>query len=108
MKAAFAARVNLVTQVAEVANFSCWSKKLRIGTVAHEKIVSLQCFERCQSAPNKVIRENSCVYFLFLRIYFLFLQGSAWITTCIFFETIYFILVTLQVVAGGKKCCFKR
>ena len=33
MKAAFAARVNLVTQVAEVANFSCWSKKLRmIGT----------------------------------------------------------------------------
>ena len=23
-KAAFAARVNLVTQVAEVANFSCW------------------------------------------------------------------------------------
>ena len=27
-----AARVNLVTQVAEVTNFSCWSKKLRIGT----------------------------------------------------------------------------
>ena len=26
------ARVNLVTQVAEVANFSCWSKKLNIGT----------------------------------------------------------------------------
>ena len=37
MKAAFAARVNLVTQVAEVANFSCWSKKLRIGTEAHKK-----------------------------------------------------------------------
>ena len=63
MKAAFAARVNLVTQVAEVANFSCWSKNLRIGTEAREKIVSLQCFERCQSAPNKVITENSCVYF---------------------------------------------
>ena len=67
MKAAFATRVNLVTQVAEVANISCWSKKLRIGTVAHEKIVSLQCFERSQSAPNKVIRENSCVYFLFFH-----------------------------------------
>ena len=63
MKAAFAARVNLVTQVAEVANFSCRSKKLRIGTEAREKIVSLQCFERCQLAPNKVITENSCVYF---------------------------------------------
>ena len=108
MKGAFDPRVNLVTQVTEVANFSCWSKKLRIGTVAHEKIVSLQCFERCHSAPNKVIRENSCVYFLFFHIYFLFLQGSAWITTCIFLETIYLILVTLQVVAGGKKCCFKQ
>ena len=50
MKAAFAARVNLVTQVAEVAKLSCGSKKLRIGTVAHEKTVSLQCFEKCQSA----------------------------------------------------------
>ena len=108
MKAAFAARVNLVTQVAEVANFSCWSKKLRIGTVAHEKIVSLQCFERCQSAPNKVIRKNSCGYFLFFRTYFLFLQGSALITTYKFCETIYLMVVTLQVVAGGKKCCFKR
>ena len=90
MKAAFATRVNLVTQVAEVANISCWSKKLRIGTVAHEKIVSLQCFERSQSAPNKVIRENSCVYFLFFHIYFLFLQGSAWITTCIFLKQFIF------------------
>ena len=50
MKAAFAARVNLVTKVAEVANFSRWSKKLRIGTEAREKIITLQCFERCQSA----------------------------------------------------------
>ena len=50
MKAAFAARINLVTKVAEVANFSYWSKKLRTGTEAHEKIVILQCFERCQSA----------------------------------------------------------
>ena len=50
MKAAFAARVNLVTQVAEVVNFSCWSKKLRIETEANKKIVTLQCFERCHSA----------------------------------------------------------
>ena len=83
MKGAFAARVNLVTQVAEVANFSCCSKMLRIGTEVHQKNVSLQRFERCQS--NKVIRENSCVYFLFFRIYFLFLWGSAWVTTCVFF-----------------------
>ena len=27
---AFAARVNLVTQVVEVANFSCWLRKSRI------------------------------------------------------------------------------
>ena len=102
MKAAFAARVNLVTQVAEVANFSCWSKKLRIGTVAHEKIVSLQCFERCQSAPNKVIRENSCVYFLFFHIYFLFLQGSAWITTCIFLKQ-FIMVIELSGVQFGLK-----
>ena len=51
MKAAFAARVNLVTQVEEVVNFSCWSRKSRIGTEAHGKIiVSLQSFERYQSA----------------------------------------------------------
>ena len=43
---AFAARVNLVTQVVEVANFSCWLRKSRIGTEAHKKIVSLQCFKR--------------------------------------------------------------
>ena len=30
MKAAFAARVNLVTQVKEVVNFSCWSRKSTI------------------------------------------------------------------------------
>ena len=70
MKAAFAARVNLVTQVMEVVNFSCWSRKSRIGTEAHAKIVSLQCFKMYQSAfkINKVIKENSCVYFLFFCI----------------------------------------
>ena len=51
MKAAFAARVNLVTQVMEVVNFSCWSRKSRIGTEAHsKKIVSLQYFKMYQSA----------------------------------------------------------
>ena len=89
MKAAFAARDNLVTQVAEVANFSCWSKKLRIGTVAHEKIVSLQCFERCQSAPNKVIGENSCVLFVFPYL-LPFLEGIGLDHNLHIFETIYF------------------
>ena len=50
MKAAFAARVNLVTQVTEVVNFSCCSRMSRIGTEAHEKIASLQCLERYQQA----------------------------------------------------------
>ena len=67
MTAAFAARVNLVTQVVEVVNFSCWSRKSRIGTEAHAKIVSPQCFKMYQSA-FKVIRENSCVYFLSFSI----------------------------------------
>ena len=47
MKAAFAARVNLVTQV---VNFSCWSRKSRIGTEAHAKIVRLQRLKMYQSA----------------------------------------------------------
>ena len=50
MTAAFAARVNLVTQVMEVMNFSCWSRKSRIGTEAHAKIVGLQCFKMYQPA----------------------------------------------------------
>ena len=51
MKAAFAARVNLVTRVVEVANVSCWLRMSGIETEAYEKIiVSLQCFERNQSA----------------------------------------------------------
>ena len=40
----------LVTQVVKVANFSYWSRKSRIGTEAQGKIVSLQCFEKYQSA----------------------------------------------------------
>ena len=56
----------LLTQVVEVKNFSCLLRKSRIGTEPHEKIVSLQCFETHPSQYlNKVIRENSCVYFLF-------------------------------------------
>ena len=48
MKAAFTARVNLVTQIMEVTYFSCWSRKSRIKTETHEKIVSPQCFEMYQ------------------------------------------------------------
>ena len=47
MKAAFSARVNLVTQVMEVTYFSCWSRKSRIEHETHEKIISLQYFEMC-------------------------------------------------------------
>ena len=43
-------RLNLVTQVAEAASLSYWSRKSRIVTEAHGKIVSLQCFEEYQSA----------------------------------------------------------
>ena len=43
-------RVNLVTQVAKVVNFSYWLRKSTIGTEAHGKIVSLQCFKKYQSA----------------------------------------------------------
>ena len=50
MKAAFAARVNLLTQVAEAANFSYWSRTSRIEREAGKNIVSLQCFGRYQSA----------------------------------------------------------
>ena len=47
MKAAFAARVNLVRQVTEVANYPCWLIKSTTGTEA-QKYVNLQYFERYQ------------------------------------------------------------
>ena len=107
MKTAFAARVNLVTQVVEIANFSCWLRKSEKPT---KKLLACAASKAASQHlhVNKVIRESSCVYLFLFRIYFLFLWGSAWITTCIFLETTYLILATLQVVAGGKKCCFKR
>ena len=47
--------------------------------------------------------KKSCVYFsTFPYISFISLWESARITTCVFFETNYFILVNLQAVAGGK------
>ena len=50
MKAAYiAARVNLVTQVAEVANFSCCQESLELGQKPRKKIFTLQSFERNQS-----------------------------------------------------------
>ena len=70
MKAAFAARFNLVTHVIEVAKFPCWLRKSRIMTEAH-KIKLLACSTSkgtCTSQHNlnKVLRDSSCVYFLFL------------------------------------------
>ena len=84
-KSAFASRVNLVTNVKEVMNFPCWSRKSRIGTEAHKKCLACIALKGTSQHLNKVIRENSRVYFLFFCIYFLFLWGSAWITTCVFF-----------------------
>ena len=48
MEAAFAPRVNLVRQVAEVANYPCWLIKSSVETEAHKNIVNLQYFERYQ------------------------------------------------------------
>ena len=106
MKAAFAARVNLVTQVAESANFSSWLRKSEKPT---KKLLAFSALKGASQHlhVSKVIRESSCVYLFFFRFYFLFLWGSASMTTCIFLETTYLILATLQMVAGGKKCCFK-
>ena len=69
MKAAFAARFNFVTHVTEVVKFRCWLRKSRIMTEAH-KIKLLACSTSkgtCTSQYNlnKVLRDRSCVYFLF-------------------------------------------
>ena len=86
-KSAYAARVNLVTKVVEVVNFPCWVRKSRIRTEAHKKLLACSVSKDTGSQHlNKVIRENSRVYFLFFCIYFLFLRGSAWITTCVFLK----------------------
>ena len=103
MKAAFTARVNLLTQVMEVAYFSCWSRKSRkLRQKPTKKLLACSALKFTSKHLNKVIRVNSCVYFLFFHIYFLFLWASAWITNCVFFETTYLILVTLQVVTGVR------
>ena len=64
MKAAFAARVNLVTQVEEVVNFSCWSRKSTIilGQKPTEKLSACRASKGTSQHLNKVIRENSCAY----------------------------------------------
>ena len=69
MKAAFAARVNLATQVEEVVNFSCWSRKSRIGTEAHGKLSACRASKGTSQRLNKVIRENSCVYLFVFSVF---------------------------------------
>ena len=71
MKAAFVARINLVTQAAEVANFSCWSRKSRNTLRQKPTKKLLACIASKGTSQNliKVIREKSCVSFLFFRIY---------------------------------------
>ena len=102
------ARVNLVTQVAEAANFPAGQKSLELGHKPTKKSLFCSALKGASQHLNKVIRESKYGKTKSIHSYFLFLRGSAWITTCIFFETIYLILVRLQEVAGGKKCCFKR
>ena len=65
MKAAFAARVNLVThvQVVEVVNLSCWLKKSRIGREAYETLLACSASKATSQHLNKVIRDSSCGYF---------------------------------------------
>ena len=71
MKAVVAARVNLVTQVAEVARFSCWSRKSRniLGQKPTNKLLDCIASKGTSQPLIKVIRENSYVSFLFFRIY---------------------------------------
>ena len=86
-ESAFATRANLVTKVVEVVNFPCWVRKSRIRTEAHKKLLACSVSKGTGSQNlNKVIRENSCVYFLFFCIYFLFFWESAWITTYVFLK----------------------
>ena len=70
MKATLAARVNLVTQAAEVANFSCWSRKSRniLRQKPAKKLLTCIASKGTSQHLIKVIRENSCVSFLFFRI----------------------------------------
>ena len=102
MKAAFTARLNLVTQIMEVTYFSCWSRKSRIKTETHKKLLACSALRCTSKHLNKVIRVNSCGYSFFFCIYSLFLWASAWIITCVLLETAYLILVTFQVVAGVR------
>ena len=62
---------------------------------------------------NKVITENRCAYFFdfFFSVYTSFSCVDRLEPQLAYFLkqlTVYLILVTLQAVAGGKKCCFKR
>ena len=63
MKAGFATRVNLVTQVVEVANLSCWLKKSRIGRETYKKLLACSASKGTSQHLNKVIRDSSCGYF---------------------------------------------
>ena len=88
--------------------FPACRKSLELAHKPTKKSLFCSALKGASQHLNKVIRESKYGKTKSIHSYFLFLRGSAWITTCIFFETIYLILVRLQEVAGGKKCCFKR
>ena len=62
MKAAFATRVNLVTQVVEVTYLSCQLRKSRIGREVYEKLLACSASKGTIQDLNKLIRDNSCGY----------------------------------------------
>ena len=62
MKAAFAAKVNLVIQAAEVVNFFCWLREsLELGQKPTQKLLACSALKGASQHLNNVIRENSCV-----------------------------------------------
>ena len=65
MKAAFAARANLVTQVEEVVNF----RILELGQKPTQKLSACRASKGTGQHLNKVIRENSCVYLFVFSVF---------------------------------------
>ena len=63
IEAAFATGVNLITQVVEVANLSCWLKKSRIGRESYETLLACSAWKGTSRHLNRVIRDSSCGYF---------------------------------------------
>ena len=77
-------------------------KSLELGHKPTKKSLSCSALKEASQHLNIVIRKSKYGKTKSIQSYFLFLRGSAWITICIFFETIYLILVILQEVAAVR------